>query len=76
MEAYLHPALNQQEPVVWLARDHAGVARKECEQLSQDIGKYGVEVTDRGAEMNEKGKVEWVDESVTDAPLWERKIVY
>jgi len=76
MEAYLHPALNQKQPVVWLARDRAGMSGKECEKLSQSIGQYGVEVTDHGAEMNEKGKVEWVDQSVTEAPLWKRKIVY
>jgi len=75
-EAYMHPALNEQNPVIWLARDRAGLSRKECEGLRQSVGKLGVEVTDRGAVMNEKGKVEWLDESVRDAPLWERKIVY
>lgn len=75
-EAYMHPALSEQNPVIWLAQDHAGIGRKQCEGLSQSVGKYGVEVTDRGAVMNDKGKVEWVDEKVTDAPLWERKIVY
>lgn len=74
-EAYVHPALNPQNPVIWLAQDHAGIGRKECEGLTRSVGEYGVEVTDRGAVMNEKGKVEWV-ERVTEAPLWERKVVY
>jgi hypothetical protein len=74
LEAYLHPALIAPEPVVWLARDPAGVSMKECEELRQSV--RGVEVTDHGAVMNEKGKVEWVDESVVDAPLWERRVVY
>jgi hypothetical protein len=74
LEAYLHPALIAPEPVVWLARDPAGVSRKECDELRQSID--GVEVTDQGAVMNEKGKVEWIDESVVDAPLWERSVVY
>jgi hypothetical protein len=76
LEAYLHPSLNQQQPVIWLAHDHAGVGRRECDELKQNVGEYGVEVTDEGAEMNEKGKVEWVQESVREAPLWQRKIVY
>jgi hypothetical protein len=76
LEAYMHPALAKQEPVIWLARDPAGVSRRECEELKQRVGNYGVEATDHGAVMNEKGKVEWVDDSVRDAPLWERKIVY
>jgi xanthosine utilization system XapX-like protein len=76
LEAYMHPALAEQEPVIWLARDPAGISSRECEELKQRVGRYGLEATDHGAVMNEKGKVEWVDESVTDAPLWERKIVY
>lgn len=76
LEAYMHPALTQPKPVIWLAQDPAGVSRREVEQMNQGVGQYGVEVTDRGASMNEKGKVEWVDEKVTDAPLWDRKIVY
>jgi hypothetical protein len=76
LEAYLHPALVKPEPVIWLARDPAGVGRKECDELRQSVGKNGVEVTDHGAVMSEKGKVEWIDESVMEAPLWERKVVY
>jgi hypothetical protein len=76
LEAYLHPAVIKPEPVIWLARDPAGLSRKECEELRQSVGENGVEVTDRGAVMSEKGKVEWVDETVPEAPLWERKIVY
>ncbi|KAH7392256.1 hypothetical protein DE146DRAFT_766452 [Phaeosphaeria sp. MPI-PUGE-AT-0046c] len=76
LEAYMHPALTQPEPVIWLAQDPAGISRRECDEMKQGVGQYGVEVTDRGARMNDKGKVEWVDERVTDAPLWDRKIVY
>jgi len=76
LEAYMHPALAQQNPVIWLARDAAGISRREVDAMKQRIGRYGVEATDDGAVMNEKGKVEWTNESVTQAPLWERKIVY
>lgn len=76
LEAYMHPAFTQPEPVIWLAQDPAGISRREVEVTKQGLAQFDVEVTDRGARMNEKGKVELVDEKVTDAPLWERKIVY
>lgn len=76
LEAYMHPALTQPEPVIWLAQDPAGISSREVQEMEKGVGQYGVEVTDRGARMNEKGKVEWVDEKATDAPLWERKIMY
>jgi signal recognition particle receptor subunit alpha len=76
LEAYLHPALALREEVIWLATDPAGVSKKEVAELKDGLSKYNVEVTDEGAIMNEKGKVEWDDESVTQAPLWDRKVVY
>jgi signal recognition particle receptor subunit alpha len=76
LEAYLHPALAQREEVIWLARDQAGVSKSEVSELTESLGTYGVEVTDEGAVMNEKGKVEWDDNSVRQAPLWDHKVVY
>ena len=76
LEAYLHPALAQRQEVIWLARDSAGVSKNEVSELRERLGTHGVEVTDEGAIMNEKGKVEWNDASVRQAPLWERAIVY
>ncbi|KAI4926700.1 hypothetical protein J4E85_006995 [Alternaria conjuncta] len=76
LEAYLHPALAQREEVIWLARDQAGVSKNEVAELTESLGSYGVEVTDEGAIMNEKGKVEWDDNSVRQAPLWDHKVVY
>jgi len=76
LEAYLHPALAQREEVIWLARDQAGVSKNEVAELTESLGSHGVEVTDEGAIMNEKGKVEWDDNSVRQAPLWDHKVVY
>jgi hypothetical protein len=76
LEAYLHPALAQREEVIWLARDQAGVSKNEVSELTESLGSYGVEVTDEGAVMNEKGKVEWDDNSVRQAPLRDHKVVY
>ena len=57
LEAYLHPALAQREEVIWLARDQAGISKNQVSELTESLGSYGVEVTDEGAVMNEKGKV-------------------
>lgn len=76
LEAYLHPALAQREEVIWLARDQAGISKNQVSELTESLGSYGVEVTDEGAVMNEKGKVEWDDNSVRQAPLWDHKVVY
>jgi signal recognition particle receptor subunit alpha len=76
LEAYLHPALAQREEVIWLARDPAGVSKNEVAELRASLGSYGVEATDEGAIMNEKGKVEWDVETVRQAPLWGHKVVY
>jgi signal recognition particle receptor subunit alpha len=76
LEAYLHPALAQREEVIWLARDRAGISKNEVSELTESLGSHGVEVTDEGAIMNEKGKVEWDDNSVRQAPLWDHKVIY
>ena len=76
LEAYLHPTLAQRRPVIWLARDSTGVSKAEMVSLRESPGGYSVEVTDEGAIMDGKGKVQWDDTSVIQAPLWDKKVVY
>lgn len=76
LEAYLHPTLAQRREVIWLARDPAGVSKTEMAGLMESLGGHGVEATDEGAVMNEKGKVQWNNSSVRQAPLWDRAVVY
>ncbi|KAF2714913.1 putative DUF221 domain protein [Pleomassaria siparia CBS 279.74] len=71
--AYLHPAITMRPPVIWLARDKKGISTNEIKELTELLGDYGVVATDDGAVVNDKGKIEWVGESVRDAPLWEEK---
>lgn len=75
-KAYLHPAIVEEPPVIWLARDPLGVSAQEIIDLREKLVQHGVHVTDEGAIMNEKGKLEWIDESAREAPLWEGKVVY
>lgn len=76
LEAYLHPALAQRQEVIWLAKDPTGVSKTEIAGIKESLGGHGVAATDEGAIMNEKGKIEWSDASVRQAPLWERAVVY
>jgi len=75
-KAYLHPAVVAEPPVIWLARDTLGVSAKEVRDLRGKLGSHGVDVTDEGAVCNEQGKIEWVEGSVREAPLWEKRVVY
>jgi hypothetical protein len=75
-EAYLHPALTEEPPVIWLPRDALGISRKEIGELRSELGGYGLVATDEGAILNKKARVEWVNESVTQAPLWKRRVIY
>ncbi|EMD68988.1 hypothetical protein COCSADRAFT_77360 [Bipolaris sorokiniana ND90Pr] len=76
LEAYLHPALAERQDVIWLPRDRPGVSKHEVAELQENLGTFGTRVTDEGAIMNEKGKVEWDVDSVRKAPLWKHRVVY
>ncbi|KAL1593300.1 hypothetical protein SLS60_010908 [Paraconiothyrium brasiliense] len=75
-KAYLHPAIVAKPPVVWLARDSLGVSMKEVSDINEKLAVHGVEATDEGAIVNQKGKVEWVEESARQAPLWDGRVMY
>ncbi|KAF2173095.1 hypothetical protein M409DRAFT_62703 [Zasmidium cellare ATCC 36951] len=74
-EAYMHPAIISDPPFVWIARDKYGLSKQEIEASTKEVGE-GLEITDEGATFNEKGKVEWNQEDVKSAPLWEDEVVY
>ncbi|KAI7245991.1 DUF221-domain-containing protein [Hortaea werneckii] len=69
-EAYLHPALTAEVPIIWLARDPHGLSRREVDACRREIGE-GIEVTDEEAWFNEQGKVEWDKTHPQKAPVWE-----
>lgn len=68
--AYMNPALVDECPEIWLARDEYGFSRKEVNGIKQEVGDCG-EVTDEGAWFDEKGKVVLDEEHVTELPLFE-----
>lgn len=74
-EAYLHPAITSEVPMIWIARDKYGLSKQEIEATHKTVGE-GLEMTDEGATFNEKGKVEWNNEDIKNAPIYEDEPVY
>ncbi|KAJ9112858.1 hypothetical protein QFC19_000413 [Naganishia cerealis] len=60
--AFTHPALWKRQPVVWMAEDELGIARKEVERLNDE---HGVEASTQYARMDAAGKIK-VDRAPPD----------
>lgn len=72
-EAYVHPAIISECPIVWIARDSYGVSQQEVAATTSEQYR----MTDEGAVFNAKGKVEWrQQESLREAPIWEEDVAY
>jgi calcium permeable stress-gated cation channel len=70
-DAYLNPALTSKVPKLWLARDEAGVSKKEIEANKG----VGIEGTDEGAWFNERGEVEFERADFGKVPLFKKEEV-
>lgn len=69
-DAYYHPAIASQTPLLWVPRDEAGVSRQECRHSGKVIP-----MTDEGAGFDEKGGLVW-DQDSARPPIWQEKIYY
>ena len=69
--AYHHPAINAKPPKLWIAEDKLGVSKQEVKDCKKVIA-----ITDEGANFNEKGDIEWVQDSVRKSPIWKERIEY
>lgn len=74
-EAFMHPAAVAETPIVWIARDRYGISQREIADSKAKIGE-GFEMTDEGAWFNEKGKIEWKQDDLKQAPVWEDEPMY
>lgn len=70
--AYLNPAITAPRPIIWLAKDKCGVSRLLVDQNKE----AGLLSTDENAEFNEKNKLIWSEETLQQAPIWERPVKY
>lgn len=71
-QAYLNPAITSQRPIIWLAQDRCGVSK----MLVNENKEAGLLSTDEHAEFDEKNKLVWNEETLTQAPVWERVVRY
>ena len=78
-EAYVHPAIITDCPIVWIPRDKYGLSTREVAVSKQTVGKDLLNITDEEAWFNEKGKIDWRHEDEGDlrrVPIWEQEPVY
>ncbi|RMD42735.1 hypothetical protein DV735_g2459, partial [Chaetothyriales sp. CBS 134920] len=71
-DAYQHPAVNDVTPLLWVARDEAGVSRQEVAHTSKVTP-----ITDEAAHFDDKGKVVW-EQQYHDGqpPVYSDKVYY
>jgi hypothetical protein len=69
-DAYYHPAIASQTPILWIPRDQMGVSKQECRHSSKIIP-----MTDEGAHFNEMNKLIWDQESGRP-PIYQEKVYY
>lgn len=69
--AYHHPAITAKPPRLWIVRDELGVSEQEIKE-----SKKVIDITDEGATFNEKGKIDWVQDNVREAPIWKERVEY
>lgn len=69
-DAYFHPSITSQPPLLWIPRDEIGVSKQEIKHTSRVIA-----ITDEDAWLDEKNKIHWdMDKGVP--PIYEEKIYY
>ena len=68
--AYYHPAIKSETPVLWIPRDPMGVSAQECQHTSHIIP-----MTDERAGFDAKGHIVW-DHKNGMPPIYEEKIYY
>lgn len=69
-DAFYHPAIASQTPILWIPRDQMGISRQECYHSSKVIP-----MTDEAAFFDEKGTMTWDRESARP-PIYQEKIYY
>lgn len=77
-EAFIHPAIISETPIVWIAKDKYGVSKQEVAASRSEVGE-GLEITDEGAWFDEKGKIDFTHEdrgSIESLPIYEDEPVY
>jgi hypothetical protein len=67
--AYLNPAITAELPTVWIPKDEYGISTEQIGELQTVI-----EIVDKGASLDEKGRVVWDQDHLRDAPIWKERV--
>ncbi|KAI5195831.1 hypothetical protein AUEXF2481DRAFT_4876 [Aureobasidium subglaciale EXF-2481] len=70
--AFVPPSMLNEQAIVWIARDEYGLSSQEVAGCKE----HDVPATDEEATLNEKAKIEWSQERIREAPVYEEKIPY
>ncbi|KAK3060787.1 hypothetical protein LTS18_007686, partial [Coniosporium uncinatum] len=82
-EAYLNPSIVSPLELIWIPHDEAGISEHEMQQSRKDLPQ--VDITDKEAWLNEKGKLEMPFSGAEDeknselarrAPIYEQPVFY
>lgn len=68
--AYVHPSITAEPPLLWIPRDDLGVSKQEIEHTSRVIP-----ITDEGSWLDSKNKIHW-DVNTGRPPIYEEKVNY
>ncbi|KAF2141021.1 uncharacterized protein K452DRAFT_299083 [Aplosporella prunicola CBS 121167] len=74
--AYINPVITREPPVLWIVKDDMGLSEREIVETREEVGAEGVEMTDKGAWLDEKNGIVWDEERLREMPLWKGRVVY
>ena len=70
-DAYHHPSVKSQPPLLWIPRDPMGVSTQEVRETSNVIP-----ITDEGASLDEKNNIVWDRDNAQTAPIYQEPVYY
>ena len=70
-EAYMHPAVVSQCPIIWIPRDGYGLSRQEVMDSQKEVGHEAFEMSDDAAWFDDKGKIQWNQDDITKVPIYD-----
>lgn len=71
-DAYLPPAVTSQPKTIWIARDEYGLSHQEVAGCRE----FNLNATDEEATLNEKGAVQWNNDRIREAPVYQEYVPY
>lgn len=71
-DAYNPPSMIHEMQLIWIAQDEYGLSKQEVDGCRD----YDIPASDAEATLNEKAKVMWNSDRITEAPIYEDEVPY